>query len=111
MKEMEKWLNTAKAPQDIVYYKGHLVEDRVWGGPIGEVQKLAKLFLNAAGEDIVDLFQKKIKAGGPSVKPIYEYMARIRSTKLQATRSPQLESKIKIRDRTAVVATWLHTVP
>ncbi len=78
MKEMEKWLNTAKAPQDIVYYKGHLVEDRVWGGPIGEVQKLAKLFLNAAGKDIVDLFQKKIKAGGPSVKPIYEYMARIK---------------------------------
>ena len=84
MKEMEKWLNTAKAPQDIVYYKGHLVEDRVWGGPIGEVQKLAKLFLNAAEKDIVDLFQKKIKAGGPSVKPIYEYMARIRSTKHQA---------------------------
>ena len=78
MKEMEKWLDTAKAPQDIVYYKGHLVEDRVWGGPIGEVQKLAKLFLNAAGEDIVDLFQKKIKAGGPSVKPIYEYIARIK---------------------------------
>jgi len=98
MKEMEKWLNTAKAPQDMVYYKGHLVEDRIWNT---EVQKLAKLFSNAAGEDIVDLFQKKIKAGGPSVKPIYEYMARIRSTKLQATRSPQLESKIKIRDCTA----------
>ena len=81
MKEMEKWLDTAKAPQDIVYYKGHLVEDRIWNT---EVQKLAKLFSNAAGEDIVDLFQKKIKAGGPSVKPIYEYIARIRSTKLQA---------------------------
>ena len=38
---MEKWLNTAKAPQDIVYYKGHLVEDRIWNT---EVQKLAKLF-------------------------------------------------------------------
>ena len=75
---MEKWLNTAKAPQDIVYYKGHLVEDRVWSTNKTEVQKLAKLFSNAAGEDIVDLFQKKIKAGGPSVKPIYEYMARIK---------------------------------
>ena len=75
MKEMEKWLDTAKAPQDIVYYKGHLVEDRVFNT---EVQKLAKLFLNAAGKDIVDLFQKKIKAGGPSVKPIYEYIARIK---------------------------------
>ena len=78
MKEMEKWLNTAKAPQDIVYYKGHLVEDRVWNTEKIAIQKLAKLFLNAAGKDIVDLFQKKIKAGGPSVKPIYEYIARIK---------------------------------
>ena len=78
MKEMEKWLNTAKAPQDIVYYKGHLVEDRVFNTEKIAIQKLAKLFLNAAGKDIVDLFQKKIKAGGPGVQPIYEYMARIK---------------------------------
>ena len=76
MKEMEKWLNTAKAPQDIVYYKGHLVEDNTKENP--EVQKLAKLFLNAAGRNIVDLFQKKIKAGDANTKPIYEYMARIK---------------------------------
>ena len=78
MKEMEKWLDTAKAPQDIVYYKGHLVEDRVWNTEKIAIQKLAKLFSNAAEKDIVDLFQKKIKAGGPSVKPIYEYIARIK---------------------------------
>ncbi len=42
MKEMEKWLDTSKAPQDIVYYKGHLVEDNTKEKP--EVQKLAKLF-------------------------------------------------------------------
>ena len=77
MKEMEKWLDTAKAPQDIVYYKGHLVEDNNKEKP--EVQKLAKLFLNAAGRNIVDLFQKKIKAGGANVKPIYEYLARIKT--------------------------------
>jgi len=76
MKEMEKWLNTAKAPQDIVYYKGHLVEDNTKENP--EVQKLAKLFLSAAGRNIVDLFQKKIKAGGAGVQPIYEYLARIK---------------------------------
>ena len=80
MKEMEKWLNTAKAPQDIVYYKGHLVEDNTKENP--EVQKLANLFLNAAGRNIVDLFQKKIKAGGPGVQPIYEYMARIKHEKI-----------------------------
>ena len=76
MKEMEKWLDTAKAPQDIVYYKGHLVEDNTKESP--EVQKLAKLFLNAAGRNIVDLFQKKIKAGGADVQPIYKYLARIK---------------------------------
>jgi hypothetical protein len=76
MKEMEKWLDTAKAPQDIVYYKGHLVEDNIKGNP--EVQKLAKLFLNAAGKNIVDLFQKKIKAGGADVQPVYEYLARMK---------------------------------
>ena len=75
--KMEKWLNTAKAPQDIVYYKGHLVEDNTKENP--EVQKLAKLFLSAAGRNIVDLFQKKIKAGGANVKPIYEYLARIKT--------------------------------
>ena len=74
--KMEKWLNTAKAPQDIVYYRGHLVEDNTTEKP--EVQKLAKLFLNAAGRNIVDLFQKKIKAGDANTKPIYEYLARIR---------------------------------
>ena len=77
---MEKWLNTAKAPQDIVYYKGHLVEDNTKESP--EVQKLANLFLNAAGRNIVDLFQKKIKVGGPGVQPIYEYMARIKHEKI-----------------------------
>ena len=76
MKEMEKWLDTAKAPQDIVYYRGHLVEDNTKENP--EVQKLAKLFLNAAGRNIVDLFQKKIRAGDTVVQPIYEYLARIR---------------------------------
>jgi len=76
MKEMEKWLNTAKAPQDIVYYRGHLVEDNTTEKP--EVQKLAKLFLNAAERNIVYLFQKKIKAGGAGGQPIYEYLARIK---------------------------------
>ena len=76
MKEMEKWLNTAKAPQDIVYYKGHLVEDNIEKKP--EVQKLAELFKTAAEKNIVDLFQKKIKAGNSDVQPIYEYWARIK---------------------------------
>ena len=57
--KMEKWLNTTKTPQDVVYYRGHLVEDNTKENP--EVQKLAKLFLNATGKNIVDLFQKKIK--------------------------------------------------
>ena len=74
--KMEKWLDTAKTPQDIVYYKGHLVEDNTKEEP--EVQKLAKLFLSAAERNIVDLFQKKIRAGGAGVQPIYEYLARIR---------------------------------
>ena len=76
---MEKWLDTAKAPQDIVYYKGHLVEDNTKEKP--EVQKLAKLFSRAAGRNIVDLFQKKIRAGGAGVQPIYEYIARIKKWK------------------------------
>ena len=76
MKEMEKWLNTAKAPQDIVYYRGHLVEDNTEEKQ--EVQKLAKLLLNAAERNIVYLFQKKIKAGGAGGQPIYEYLARIK---------------------------------
>jgi hypothetical protein len=83
--KMEKWLDTACAtgialnmqtPRDIVYYKGHLVEDNTKENP--EVQKLAKLFLSAAERNIVDLFQKKIKAGGAGGQPIYEYMARIK---------------------------------
>ena len=77
---MEKWLNTAKAPQDIVYYKGHLVEDNTKENP--EVQKLAELFLDAAERNIVDLFQKKIKKGDANTKPIYEYLARIKNEKI-----------------------------
>ena len=77
IQEIQKWIKNAKPNESIIYYTGHMVEDREWDlGRKKEINETAKAFIKAAEQKKIDLFQNKIKEGAPSYPPIYEYIAR-----------------------------------
>jgi len=72
IEEIKKWITKANPNESIIYYTGHLAEER----DKIEIRKMADAFWIAAQQKKIDLFQKKIKEGNPNHKPIYEYIAR-----------------------------------
>ena len=75
--DIEKLINNAKPNESVIYFTGHLVEDREWDlGRKKEINETAKAFIKAAEQKKIDLFQKKIEEGDSNHKPIYEYIAR-----------------------------------
>ena len=70
--EAHTWINSAEPNKSIIYYTGHLAENR----DKVEIRELANTFRIAAQENKIELFQKKIKKGDQSKQPIYEYIAR-----------------------------------
>jgi hypothetical protein len=72
IEEIKKWITKANPNESIIYYTGHLAEER----DKLEIRKMADAFWIAAQQKKIDLFQKKIKEGNPNHKPIYEYIAR-----------------------------------
>ena len=74
---IQKWIKNAKPNESIIYYTGHMVEDREWAlTNKEEIKQTADAFMLAAQQGEIDLFQNKIKEGDQSHKPIYEYIAR-----------------------------------
>ena len=69
---IQKWIKNAKPNESIIYYTGHMVEER----DKVEIREMANAFMLAAQQGEIDLFQNKIKEGDQSNKPIYEYIAR-----------------------------------
>ena len=69
---IQKWIKNAKPNESIIYYTGHMVEER----DKAEIREMANAFMLAAQQGKIDLFQNKIKEGHQSHKPIYEYIAR-----------------------------------
>ena len=69
---IQKWITNAKPNESIIYYTGHLAEER----DKAEIREMANAFMSAAQQGEIDLFQNKIKEGDQSNKPIYEYIAR-----------------------------------
>lgn len=69
---IQKWITNAKPNESIIYYTGHLAEER----DKIEIRKMANAFMEAAQHKKIDLFQNKIKEGDQSHKPVYEYIAR-----------------------------------
>ena len=69
---IQKWIKNAKPNESIIYYTGHMVEER----DKVEIREMANAFMSAAQQGEIDLFQNKIKEGHQSHKPIYEYIAR-----------------------------------
>ena len=75
--DIQKWIDNAEPNESVIYFTGHLVEDREWDlGRKKEINETAKAFIKAAEQKKIDLFQNKIKEGAPSYTPIYEYIAR-----------------------------------
>ena len=72
IQEIQKWITNAKTNESIIYYTGHLAEER----DKIEIRKMANAFMEAAQQKKIDLFQNKIKEGDPIHKPVYEYIAR-----------------------------------
>ena len=69
---IQKWITNAKPNESIIYYTGHLAEER----DKIEIRKMANAFMEAAQHKKIDLFQNKIKEGDQSHKPVYEYIAK-----------------------------------
>tara|TARA_R110000764_G_scaffold155806_1_gene243562 strand:+ start:340 stop:603 length:264 start_codon:yes stop_codon:yes gene_type:complete len=69
---IQKWIKNAKPNESIIYYTGHMVEER----DKAEIREMANAFMLAAQQGEIDLFQNKIKEGDQSHKPIYEYIAK-----------------------------------
>jgi len=69
---IQKWIKNAKPNESIIYYTGHMVEER----DKVEIREMANAFMLTAQQGKIDLFQNKIKEGDQSHKPIYEYIAR-----------------------------------
>jgi predicted NBD/HSP70 family sugar kinase len=77
VEEIKKWIKNAKPNESVIYFTGHMVEDREWDlGRKKEINEMASAFMLAAQQGEIDLFQNKIKEGDPSNKPIYEYIAK-----------------------------------
>ena len=72
IEEIQKWITNAKPNEAIIYYTGHLAEER----DKIEIRKMANAFMEAAQHKKIDLFQNKIKEGEQSHKPVYEYIAK-----------------------------------
>jgi hypothetical protein len=75
--DIEKWINNAKPNESVIYFTGHLGEDREWAlTNREEIKQTANTFMLVAQQGKVDLFQNKIKEGDQNHKPVYEYIAR-----------------------------------
>ena len=72
IEEIKKWITNANPNESIIYYTGHLAEER----DKIEIRKMANAFMEAAQHKKIDLFQNKIKEGDQSHKPVYEYIAK-----------------------------------
>ena len=72
IQEIQKWITNAKLTESIIYYTGHLAEER----DKIEIRKMADAFMAAAQQNKIDLFQNKIQKGDQFKQPIYEYIAR-----------------------------------
>jgi|TARA_E500000318_G_scaffold6655_1_gene6293 hypothetical protein len=71
-KNVEKWVDIAEIGSCVIYYSGHLTEDK---NDI-HVREPANAFMKAAQKGRVELFQNKKEKGNENHKPVYDYIAR-----------------------------------
>ncbi len=69
---IEKWIENAKTHEAVIYHTGHLIEERA----DLTLTKKTDLFLLAAQEGKIELYQQKLKAGTTNSSPVFNYIAR-----------------------------------
>ena len=81
IKDVEKWVNTAKKGSSVIYYTGNLSEDRCSAGVRfpKDVAAIPNAFAVEAKKGRVDLFQKRktvMEKSATPARPIFDYIAR-----------------------------------
>ena len=81
IKDVEKWVNTAKKGSSVIYYTGNLSEDRCSAGVHfpKDVAAIPNAFAVEAKKGRVDFFQKRktvIEKSATPARPIFDYIAR-----------------------------------
>ena len=81
IKDVEKWVNTAKKGSSVIYYTGNLSEDRCSAGVRfpKDVADIPNAFAVEAKKGRVDFFQKRktvMEKSATPARPIFDYIAR-----------------------------------
>ena len=81
IKDVEKWVNTAKKGSSVIYYTGNLSEDRCSAGVRfpKDVAVIPDAFAKQAEEGKIDFFQKRktvMEKSATPARPIFDYIAR-----------------------------------
>jgi len=81
IKDVEKWVNTAKKGSSVIYYTGNLSEDRCSAGVRfpKDVAAIPNAFADQAEKGKVDFFQKRktiMQKSATPKRPIFDYIAR-----------------------------------
>lgn len=76
IKDVEKWVDTAKKGSSVVYYTGNLAEDRCYDR---NVAAIPNAFAKQAEEGKIDFFQKRktvMQKSATPKRPVFDYIAR-----------------------------------
>jgi hypothetical protein len=74
LSKYEMWLQTAKSGEVITYYdKGYLARQRFYDYNLRDI---ANFFMRLAENNVVELYQKRLKYGNVNHDPVFQYMAR-----------------------------------
>ena len=81
IKDVEKWVDTAKKGSSVVYYTGNLAEDRCHAGVrfSKNIAVIPNAFAKQAEEGKIDFFQKRktvMEKSATPTRPIFDYIAR-----------------------------------
>jgi hypothetical protein len=81
IKDVEKWVDTAKKGSSVVYYTGNLAEDRCHAGVrfSKNIAVIPNAFAKQAEEGKIDFFQKRktvMEKSATPARPIFDYIAR-----------------------------------
>ena len=69
----EAWIQVAKPGEVLEYHNGYLARDRFYNNTVRDV---ANLFHRVASNNMVELYQKKLKHGSTNHDPVFQYLAK-----------------------------------
>lgn len=73
LSKYEAWLQTAKTGEVLEYHNGYLARDRFYNNTTRDI---ANLFYRVASNNMVELYQKRLKHGNVNHDPVFQYLAK-----------------------------------